>query len=192
MAKKQGRPPKIDISTETCHMSNDEFAKRQAYTPESDPLKEEVPQELVINEDGEDDTYAITYWHELLKKIQQVKGSFVTEADRPIMVLACRAYALHRRAYVRFNRATRDRGAEAGYIKIVNGKDRDGFDTFSLKPNPDVKLLSDQSKVLLDCLSELGLTPIARAKQGIAAAKKRDAELESFANLVAQYSKPEE
>lgn len=124
---------------------------------ESTPLYEsqnfEVPEELNKKERK--------VWEWMSNIFRQTYNCTVTDADRDIMILYCRAKVNTDEADAMLKNDNRP------YILVDAGFDKDGHPKQIVKANPYIKQRHDNALLCLKFADQLGLTPLGRARAGI-------------------------
>jgi phage terminase small subunit len=94
----------------------------------------------------------------------------VSDADRDLMVLYCRAKVSTDEADAELKKDNRP------YILVPLGVDKDGKPKTTAKPNPNLKKRHDNALLCLKYFNELGLSPLARARAGVKGANAKTEE----------------
>jgi len=107
-------------------------------------------------------------WDYMTNIFKNTLNSPVSDADRDLIQIYCRAKVATDRA---------DRTMKTlkykDYIQVRTGnKDKDDIPLYQLKPNPAAKAKKENAELCIKILTQLGLTPIARAKIGLQHANK--------------------
>lgn len=151
-----GRPPKAVIDTKKNHMSKDELKSREAHTPVYARQDFKVPETL-----NEAET---AVWNHLVEIYRAMSNCPVSDADRDLMEIYCRAK-------VAFDEADAELKVHPdAYVRIPIGYDKNMKLKWGLKANPNIKKRQDNANLCIKLFGELGLSPNARAKVGISGA----------------------
>ena len=163
-----GRKPNVIVDNEVSHFTKETLKDREEYTPIYESQKFEPPKTLSKAE--------LEVWHYLVKIFRDTRGCMVSDADLHLMEFYCRDKVAYEDAKKRYNGQY--------YINVQSGYDKDGNVKYQLKTNPDYAIMKDCSAACLKWFEQLGLSPLARAKVGVAAAnaKKKQNVFESILN----------
>ena len=154
-----GRPPKLKNQ------------KTGAYTKESLKAQEEslpiyqsqefIPPEYLTDKELE-------VWNWLVKIFRGTYNCMVSDADRDLMVLYCRAKVSTDEADAELKKDNRP------YILFSTGMfDSEGQEKMQLKANPNIKKRHDNALLCLKFFDQLGLSPLARARAGVKGANAK-------------------
>lgn len=102
-------------------------------------------------------------WEWLAHIFRSTYNCPVSDADRDLMVLYCRAKVATDEADAELKKDNRP------YIIVPLGKDKDGTLKTTAKPNPNIKKRHDNAALCLKFVDQLGLSPLARARAGVKA-----------------------
>ena len=150
-----GAKPKIKVDAKELKI-NPEVAKlRTENTPIYERAEFIVPEHFNEAEKKE--------WAELVALLNSIKGSAVTDADRKIMIIRVKAWT----EYLRLDEVVQN--SPAPYL-IETKKDK-GAVIEQIVKNPYYDLRKKAGDTVLKCDAELGLTPISRARTGLARTK---------------------
>ena len=151
-----GRKPQTRLEkTKRPDLTLEEIKSREKNTPLYEKAEFLIPEHFNDAEKKE--------WAELVELLKSIKGSAVTDADRKIMIIRVQAYA----EYLRFDEAVKN---EPKPYLIETKLDR-GATVEQIVKNPYYDLRKKAGETVLKCDAELGLTPISRARTGIARTK---------------------
>lgn len=101
-------------------------------------------------------------WDWLVKIFKGTVNCMVSDADVQLMELYCRAKVATDEADAELKKDNR------AYILIDSGMtDKDGQPKMQVKANPNIKKRHDNALLCLKFFSELGLSPLARARAGV-------------------------
>lgn len=119
-------------------------------------------------------------WTDTTEMLKQMYGCKVSDADCMLIETLCQAKVEYDDACKRWAKNPRM------YVQVeTGGFDKDGLPKTALKHNPDYVIKRDFAKILIRCYAELGLTPLGRAKQGVAGGKsKEDNARDDFLSLM--------
>lgn len=164
-----GRHPNIVHDRLKEGMRKDEFQAIEDNTPiyksqEFEPPKTLTPKELEV-------------WNWLVKIFRGTYNCMVSDADRDLMVLYCRAKVATDEADAALKKDDR------AYILVPLGIDKNGNPKTTAKANPNIKKRHDNALLCLKYIDQLGLSPLARARAGIKGANAREEE-NIFAKLM--------
>ena len=149
----KGRKPSINRDN-SIEKDNPEFVKlREEKTPLYEKAEFLVPEHFNEAEKKE--------WIELVELLNSIKGSAVTDADRKIMIIRVQAWI----EFLRFDSELKKRPDT--YL-LLPKKDKSGDMVYVHVKNQNYDLRKKASDTVLKCDAELGLTPISRARTGLA------------------------
>ena len=156
-----GRPPKLQ------NQKTGAYTKKHIKdTEESLPIyqsQEFIPPEYLTEKELE-------VWNWLVKIFRGTYNCMVSDADRDLMVLYCRAKVSTDEADAELKKDSRP------YILVPLGVDKDGKPKTTAKPNPNLKKRHDNALLCLKYFNELGLSPLARARAGVKGANAKTEE----------------
>ena len=156
-----GRPPKLQ------NQKTGAYTKKHIKdTEESLPIyqsQEFIPPEYLTDKELE-------VWNWLVKIFRGTYNCMVSDADRDLMVLYCRAKVSTDEADAELKKDSRP------YILVPLGVDKDGKPKTTAKPNPNLKKRHDNALLCLKYFNELGLSPLARARAGVKGANAKEEE----------------
>lgn len=156
-----GRPPKLQ------NQKTGAYTKKHIKdTEESLPIyqsQEFIPPEYLTDKELE-------VWNWLVKIFRGTYNCMVSDADRDLMVLYCRAKVSTDEADAELKKDSRP------YILVPLGVDKDGKPKTTAKPNPNLKKRHDNALLCLKYFNELGLSPLARARAGVKGANAKTEE----------------
>lgn len=112
----------------------------------------------------------LAVWDWLVKIFRGTYNCMVSDADRDLMVLYCRAKVATDEADAELKKDNR------AYVLVPLGVDKDGKPKTTAKPNPNIKKRHDNALLCLKYFNELGLSPLARARAGIKGANAKTEE----------------
>ena len=154
------RPPKVQDKT-------GHYTKAQIKAQEDNlPIyqsQEFIPPEYLTEKELE-------VWNWLVKIFRGTYNCMVSDADRDLMVLYCRAKVSTDEADAELKKDSRP------YILVPLGVDKDGKPKTTAKPNPNLKKRHDNALLCLKYFNELGLSPLARARAGVKGANAKEEE----------------
>lgn len=166
-----GRPPKIVHDRLKEGMRKDEIQNIKNSTPIFMTQDFIPPDTLTAKE--------IKIWNEITTMLKQMYSCYISDADRMLIETLCKSKTEYDRACKEW-----DKNPRMYILEDLGGFDRDGNPKQSLKLNQWYVIKRDFSKILTKAYSELGLTPMGRAKQGMASSKsKEDKERDAFLSL---------
>lgn len=164
-----GRKANVAINKATYKKSNAYIKAREDNEPVYLKQDFEPPVTLTLKE--------LEVWQWLVDLFRATVNCRVSDADKHLMELYCRAKVAADEADEALKKDPRP------YVIVVLGKDKDGTPRTTAKPNPAKKDRLENSQLCLRLFAELGLSPNARAKAGIAAANAKN-ELDIFKELM--------
>ena len=109
-------------------------------------------------------------WDWLSTIFRGTYNCMVSDADRDLMVLYCRAKVATDEADAALKKDDRP------YILVPLGVDKDGKAKTTAKPNPNIKKRHDNALLCLKYIDQLGLSPLARARAGVKGANAKEEE----------------
>lgn len=139
--------------------SNEEIEERQENTPIYLSQNFKPPKTLTAAEKK--------VWKWLVKVFRETVNCRVSDADIHLMELYCRAKVATDEADAAL------KADDSPYIIVKLGKDDDGDDRTTAKPNPNIKKRKDNADLCIKLFNELGLSPVARARMGLGAANAK-------------------
>lgn len=117
-------------------------------------------------------------WNWLVKIFKGTVNCMVSDADVQLMELYCRAKVAADEADAELKKDNR------AYVLVDSGMvDKDGQPKMQVKANPNIKKRHDNALLCLKFFSELGLSPLARARAGVKGANAKQ-EKDAFAELL--------
>jgi P27 family predicted phage terminase small subunit len=166
-----GRRPNVIIEQEVSHKTKAHKEARENSTPIYQSQEFEPPEYLTDKE--------LEVWNWLVKIFRGTYNCMVSDADRDLMVLYCRAKVSTDEADAELKKDNRP------YILVDTGMtDSDGQPKMQVKANPNIKKRHDNALLCLKYIDQLGLSPLARARAGVkgANAKKDENPFEELMN----------
>lgn len=157
-----GRRPNVIIEQEVSHKTKAHKEARENSTPIYQSQEFEPPEYLTEKE--------LEVWNWLVKIFRGTYNCMVSDADRDLMVLYCRAKASTDEADAELKKDNRP------YILVPLGVDKDGKPKTTAKPNPNLKKRHDNALLCLKYIDQLGLSPLARARAGVKGANAKTEE----------------
>lgn len=155
-----GRKPKINVDQEVYHETKGHKEARENSTPIYQSQEFEPPEYLTEKE--------LEVWNWLVKIFRGTYNCMVSDADRDLMVLYCRAKVATDEADAELKKDNR------AYVLVDSGMtDKDGQPKMQVKANPNLKKRHDNSLLCLKFFDQLGLSPLARARAGVKGANSR-------------------
>lgn len=149
-----GRKPKINVDQEVYHETKEHKEAREESTPIYQSQEFIAPDYLTEKE--------LDVWNWLVKIFRGTYNCMVSDADRDLMVLYCRAKVATDEADAELKKDNR------AYVLVDSGMtDKDGQPKMQVKANPNLKKRHDNALLCLKFFSELGLSPLARARAGV-------------------------
>ncbi len=153
-------PRKVEVNvTKKPHRSNDELKKREENTPVYQSQEFKPPKTLTKAEKK--------IWKWLVGIFRETANCRVSDADVHLMELYCRAKAATDEADAALKEDP------TPYEQYECGKDEYGKPKYQLKANPNIKKRADNAALCIKLFDQLGLSPLARAKAGLAAANPK-------------------
>ena len=165
-----GRPPKLN-NQKTGHYTKKQVQDNEDNLPIYQSQEFEPPEYLTEKE--------LEVWNWLVKIFRGTYNCMVSDADRDLMVLYCRAKVSTDEADAELKKDNR------AYLIFKTGMfDTDGQEKTQLKANPNIKKRHDNALLCLKYIDQLGLSPLARARAGVkgANAKKDENPFEELLN----------
>ena len=162
------RLPNVNIDKEKYAKSNKYIKDREANTPVYES-QEFIPPETLTKEERE-------VWDWLVSVFRETANCRVSDADVHLMELYCRAKVATDQAHEELQKDPR------AYIIVPLGKDKNGNIKTTAKPNPYLKIRTENAALCLKYFDQLGLTPLARARAGLKAANAK-ADMDIFKEL---------
>lgn len=156
-----GRPPKLN-NQKTGHYTKKQVKDNEDNLPIYQSQEFEPPEYLTEKE--------LEVWNWLVKIFRGTYNCMVSDADRDLMVLYCRAKVSTDEADAELKKDNRP------YILVPLGVDKDGKPKTTAKPNPNLKKRHDNALLCLKYFNELGLSPLARARAGVKGANAKTEE----------------
>jgi phage terminase small subunit len=156
-----GRPPKLN-NQKTGHYTKKQVKDNEENLPIYQSQEFEPPEYLTEKE--------LEVWNWLVKIFRGTYNCMVSDADRDLMVLYCRAKVSTDEADAELKKDNRP------YILVPLGVDKDGKPKTTAKPNPNLKKRHDNALLCLKYFNELGLSPLARARAGVKGANAKTEE----------------
>jgi phage terminase small subunit len=156
-----GRPPKLN-NQKTGHYTKKQVKDNEDNLPIYQSQEFEPPEYLTDKE--------LEVWNWLVKIFRGTYNCMVSDADRDLMVLYCRAKVSTDEADAELKKDNRP------YILVPLGVDKDGKPKTTAKPNPNLKKRHDNALLCLKYFNELGLSPLARARAGVKGANAKTEE----------------
>ena len=154
------RPPKVQ--NKTGHYTKEQLKAQEDNLPIYQS-QEFIPPEYLTEKELE-------VWNWLVKIFRGTYNCMVSDADRDLMVLYCRAKVSTDEADAELKKDNRP------YILVPLGVDKDGKPKTTAKPNPNLKKRHDNALLCLKYFNELGLSPLARARAGVKGANAKTEE----------------
>lgn len=155
-----GRKPKINIDQEVYHETKEHKQAREESTPIYQSQEFIAPNYLTEKE--------LDVWNWLVKIFRGTYNCMVSDADRDLMVLYCRAKVATDEADAELKKDNR------AYVLVDSGMtDKDGQPKMQVKANPNLKKRHDNALLCLKFFDQLGLSPLARARAGVKGANSK-------------------
>lgn len=150
-----GRKPKVNIDQEVYHETKQHKEDRENSTPIYQSQEFIAPEDLTEKEK--------VVWDWLVNVFRSTYNCRVSDADVQLMQLYCRSKVACDEADAELKKDNR------AYLIFKTGMfDTDGQEKTQLKANPNIKKRHDNALLCLKFFDQLGLSPLARAKAGIA------------------------
>ena len=154
-----GRPPKLN-NQKTGHYTKKQVKDNEDNLPIYQSQEFEPPEYLTDKE--------LEVWNWLVKIFRGTYNCMVSDADRDLMVLYCRAKVATDEADAELKKDNRP------YILVDTGMtDSDGQQKMQVKANPNIKKRHDNALLCLKYIDQLGLSPLARARAGVKGANAK-------------------
>ena len=157
------RQPKVNINQDIYHETKSHKEAREKSTPIYQSQEFIAPDYLTDKEKE--------VWDWLATIFRGTYNCMVSDADRDLMVLYCRAKVATDEADDALKKDNRP------YILYPMGMfDKDGNEKMQLKANPNIKKRHDNALLCLKYIDQLGLSPLARARAGVKGANAKEEE----------------
>ena len=157
-----GRPPKLQ-NQKTGHYTKEQIKSQEENLPIYQSQEFTPPPTLTDKE--------LEVWNWLVKIFRGTVNCMVSDADVQLMELYCRAKVATDEADAELKKDNR------AYVLVDSGMtDKDGQPKMQVKANPNLKKRHDNALLCLKFFSELGLSPLARARAGVKGAKSKEEE----------------
>lgn len=157
------RQPKVNINQDIYHETKSHKEAREKSTPIYQSQEFIAPDYLTDKEKE--------VWDWLATIFRSTYNCMVSDADRDLMVLYCRAKVATDEADAALKKDNRP------YILYPMGMfDKDGNEKMQLKANPNIKKRHDNALLCLKYIDQLGLSPLARARAGVKGANAKEEE----------------
>lgn len=167
-----GRKPKVNIEQDIYHETKAHKEAREKSTPIYQSQEFIAPDYLTDKEKE--------VWDWLSTIFRGTYNCMVSDADRDLMVLYCRAKVATDEADAELKKDNR------AYVLVDSGMtDKDGQPKMQVKANPNIKKRHDNALLCLKYIDQLGLSPLARARAGVKGANAKQEE-NVFANLMSR------
>ena len=163
------RLPNVNIDKKEYKKSNKYIEDREKLMP-SYASQEFVPPETLTDKE-------LDVWNWLVGLFRETINCRVSDMDIHLMEMYCRAKVAADEADTELKKDPR------AYVIIPLGVDKDGKPKTTAKPNPNIKKRLDNMKLAKSLFDDLGLSPIARTRAGLAAANVKS-ELDIFKELM--------
>ena len=155
-----GRRPKVVIDQSVYHETKEHKKAREEATPIYQSQEFKAPETLTEKE--------LEVWNWLVNVFRNTVNCMVSDADVQLMELYCRAKVATDEADAELKKDNR------AYIVFKTGMyDKNGEEKTQLKANPNIKKRHDNALLCLKYFSELGLSPLARARAGVKGANAK-------------------
>lgn len=154
-----GRRP-MAMPDKSLHRSNAEIKAREEQIPVYQSQKFKTPKTLTPAEKK--------VWKWLVNIFRETVNCRVSDADVHLMELYCRAKVATDEADAALKADPR------AYIPYEVGQESNGEIKYQLKANPNIKKRNDNMAACIRLFNDLGLSPTARAKAGMAAANAKN------------------
>ena len=166
------RQPKVNIEQDIYHETKSHKEAREKSTPIYQSQEFIAPDYLTDKERE--------VWDWLATIFRGTYNCMVSDADRDLMVLYCRAKVATDEADAELKKDNR------AYVLVDSGMtDKDGQPKMQVKANPNIKKRHDNALLCLKYIDQLGLSPLARARAGVKGANAKQEE-NVFANLMSR------
>ena len=156
-----GRPPKL-ANQKTVAYTKEAKKALEESTPIYQSQEFEPPADLTQKE--------LEVWNWLVKVFRGTYNCMVSDADKDLMQLYCRAKVATDEADAELKKDPKP------YILVPLGIDKDGKPKTTAKANPNIKKRHDNALLCLKYFNELGLSPLARARAGVKGANAKEDE----------------
>ena len=156
-----GRPPKL-ANQKTGAYTKEAKKALENSTPIYQSQEFEPPADLTQKE--------LEVWNWLVKVFRGTYNCMVSDADKDLMQLYCRAKVATDEADAELKKDPKP------YILVPLGIDKDGKPKTTAKANPNIKNRHDNALLFLQYFNELGLSPLARARAGVKGANAKEDE----------------
>lgn len=157
-----GRPPKLN-NQKTGNYTKKQIEDNEKSLPIYQSQEFTPPPTLTEKE--------LEVWNWLVKIFRGTYNCMVSDADRDLMVLYCRAKVLTDEADAELKKDNR------AYITVKTGMyDKNGDEKTQVKANPYIKQRHDNALLCLKYIDQLGLSPLARARAGVKGANAKKEE----------------
>ena len=167
-----GRKPKVNIEQDVYHETKAHKEAREKSTPIYQSQEFIAPDYLTDKEKE--------VWNWLATIFRGTYNCMVSDTDRDLMVLYCRAKVATDEADAELKKDNR------AYVLVDSGMtDKDGQPKMQVKANPNIKKRHDNALLCLKYIDQLGLSPLARARAGVKGANAKQEE-NVFANLMSR------
>lgn len=158
-----GRKPKVNIEQDIYHETKAHKEAREKSTPIYQSQEFIAPDYLTDKEKE--------VWDWLATIFRGTYNCMVSDADRDLMVLYCRAKVATDEADAELKKDNR------AYVLVDSGMtDKDGQPKMQVKANPNIKKRHDNALLCLKYIDQLGLSPLARARAGVKGANAKEEE----------------
>ena len=157
------RKPKINVEQDVYHETKAHKESREKSTPIYQSQEFIAPDYLTDKEKE--------VWDWLATIFRGTYNCMVSDADRDLMVLYCRAKVATDEADAELKKDNR------AYVLVDSGMtDKDGQPKMQVKANPNIKKRHDNALLCLKYIDQLGLSPLARARAGVKGANAKEEE----------------
>lgn len=157
------RKPKVNIEQDIYHETKAHKEAREKSTPIYQSQEFIAPDYLTDKEKE--------VWDWLATIFRGTYNCMVSDADRDLMVLYCRAKVATDEADAELKKDNR------AYVLVDSGMtDKDGQPKMQVKANPNIKKRHDNALLCLKYIDQLGLSPLARARAGVKGANAKEEE----------------
>lgn len=158
-----GRKPKVNVEQDIYHETKAHKEAREKSTPIYQSQEFIAPDYLTDKEKE--------VWDWLATIFRGTYNCMVSDADRDLMVLYCRAKVATDEADAELKKDNR------AYVLVDSGMtDKDGQPKMQVKANPNIKKRHDNALLCLKYIDQLGLSPLARARAGVKGANAKEEE----------------
>ena len=157
------RKPKVNIEQDIYHETKAHKENREKSTPIYQS-QEFISPDYLTDKEKE-------VWDWLATIFRGTYNCMVSDADRDLMVLYCRAKVATDEADAELKKDNR------AYVLVDSGMtDKDGQPKMQVKANPNIKKRHDNALLCLKYIDQLGLSPLARARAGVKGANAKEEE----------------